>query len=137
MIDSAEEWLVFASQFVPNGRVADRLVAAHRRGVDVQLAYNDPTYWGAVGGIMQRRVLAKQQRRAPELFAAGKLSEASRPLHAKVLASERGAMVGSHNLSEAGIKFGTSEIALFRDSPAFAHATRLLLMQQVEFAETL
>ena len=134
LIDSAKEWLTFSSQFVPNGKVADRLITARNRGVDVRLVYNNPTYWGAIGGIAQQRVLAKQSKRSPELFANGKLPVNSEAMHAKILASEKTGMVGTHNVSDAGVKFGTPEIALFRHSSDFSIAVHNLLSQQVTLA---
>jgi len=130
-IDAAEEWVTFSSQIVPNGRVANHLIAAHERGTNVRLAYSDPSKWGAIAGTMQRYVLAKQRRRAPELFNAGKLPANAPDLHAKILATEKGAMVGTHNLSDAGVAFGTPEIALFRESNEFANAVHLLLASQL------
>jgi phosphatidylserine/phosphatidylglycerophosphate/cardiolipin synthase-like enzyme len=131
-IDAAKDWITFSSQIVPNGRVADHLIAAHERGVDVQLLYSDPTKWGTIAGAMQRYVLAKQRQRAPELFNAGKLPTDAPDLHAKVLATEQGAMVGTHNLSDAGVTFGTPEVALFRESEEFAKAVQLLLLSQLK-----
>jgi phosphatidylserine/phosphatidylglycerophosphate/cardiolipin synthase-like enzyme len=134
-IVEAEDWLFHTNQFVPNGKVAKELIAANRRGVNVQLAYSNPSKWGVAGGALQRLVLAKQQRQAREMFAQGKMSDIAPSMHAKVLASEKGAMIGTHNLSDAGVKFGTPEIALFSNSPGFSLALRTLLMQQIELAE--
>jgi phosphatidylserine/phosphatidylglycerophosphate/cardiolipin synthase-like enzyme len=131
-IDAAKDWIMFSSQIVPNGRVAAHLAAAHKQGVDVRLAYNNPTKWGKIAGTMQRYVLAKQRRRAPEIFDNGKLPANAPDLHAKILATEQGAMVGTHNLSDAGVAFGTPEIALFRESEEFAKAVRLLLLSQLD-----
>lgn len=134
-IDAAEDWLFYSSQLVPNGKVADRLIAAHRRGVDVQLAYNHPSQWGAGGSWLQKIVLAKQRRQAPVLFENGVMSPDAPSVHAKVLASEKGGMIGTHNLSDAGVAYGTPEIALFSRSPDFAYAIRRLVAEQIAVAK--
>jgi hypothetical protein len=41
-------------------------------------------------------------------------------LHAKLIATEKGAIIGSHNYVRTGVQLGTAEIALMRYDTVFA-----------------
>jgi hypothetical protein len=82
--------------------------------------------------LLQKIVLAKQRRRSPAIFTDGVMPSDAPSIHAKVLASEKGGMIATHNLSDAGVAYGTPEIALFSNSEEFAIAVRKLITQQVE-----
>jgi hypothetical protein len=41
-------------------------------------------------------------------------------LHAKLLATEQGAMIGSHNYVVQGVTLGTAEAAILRNDPQFS-----------------
>jgi hypothetical protein len=43
-------------------------------------------------------------------------------LHAKLLATEQGAMIGSHNYVGVGVSFGTAELTLLRYDNQFAQS---------------
>jgi cardiolipin synthase len=118
-IDTAKEWIVYSSQYLPYGTMAQRLLGAHRRGVKVDIYYNHPSLmfwqerWGHYG------LQALERRRLPASFFAH-AHRGPGYLHAKVLATERGAIVGSHNFISAGVNLGTAELALAVQDPEFA-----------------
>lgn len=120
MIDGAENWLMLTCQFYPQGILADRLSAAHQRGVKVNVIYNHPSRHIPLLRLPHALSLIYERlHQPPELFT-GQLPKDHTRLHAKVIATEKGAMIGSHNYVEAGVKFGTAEIALQRHDSAFA-----------------
>jgi hypothetical protein len=75
-------------------------------------------------------IRAEKLHRPRELFAH-QLPKDLKRLHAKLLASEHGAFVGSHNYVTHGVNFGTAEIAIRRYDPAFALGTLEVLKQHL------
>lgn len=125
------ESLFFTSQFVPNGSIAHALLEAYGRVTDVEVLYNSPASWGAIGGIMQKAIYMKQRLVMPESFRNGMLPSGLPAMHAKILANEGEGAIGTHNSSEAGVKFGTPEIMLYRKSPSFVKKLRALIHGQL------
>lgn len=130
LIDSAEEHILITCQYFPNRRIAKHLQAAHDRGVIVKIIFNHssthrfPMNFGVAGALWQER-----QRLSPELFAHI-LPKGHPYLHAKLLATDQGTIIGSHNFVPTGVAFGTAEIALFKKDDIFTkYATSTLLSQ--------
>ena len=119
-IDTAQEWLVMTCQFFPNTLTAQHLAAAVHRGVRVTLYYNHPRHHAPHMRPVQRAVILAEKTRRPSVLFAHQLPKGSQRLHAKLLASERGAIIGSHNYVTHGVNFGTAEIAIRRYDSAFA-----------------
>ncbi|MGH7195647.1 MAG: phospholipase D-like domain-containing protein [Candidatus Saccharimonadales bacterium] len=119
LIDEAEKSLIITCQFFPNSMTAKRLLAAHRRGVKVQIYYNHPSQHGLHRPLHRLVVMPEKLRMPPEFFE-NELPKGANYLHAKLLASEKEAMVGSHNYLRAGVNFGTAETALLSRDPQFA-----------------
>jgi phosphatidylserine/phosphatidylglycerophosphate/cardiolipin synthase-like enzyme len=118
-IDAAKDWIVISSQYFPHGTLARHLLLAHQRGVKVTVYYNHPSQmfwqerWGHAG------IQAFERLRLPrEFFAHGYRGPGY--LHAKVLATEQGAIVGSHNFISIGVNLGTAELAVAVKDPEFA-----------------
>lgn len=130
LIDSADEFITISCQYFPNGIVAKKLQTAHKRGVTVKIIFNstkqhNPFHKIVVGGTLR---LEKLRLSAP-LFA-DMLPPNHHYVHAKLLATDNGTMVGSHNYVPLGVKFGTAEIALLSSDPAFTiHAINALQQQ--------
>lgn len=119
-IDAANEWLVITCQFFPNSKTATRLLAAHRRGVHVKILYNHPyKHSGLQHKVLQSFVHERERLRMPKSFFEHQLHRDNEFIHAKVIASDAGAMVGSHNYVVAGVKFGTAELAFKRKESSF------------------
>ena len=111
LIDEAQESLVITCQYFPGGETAQRLLAAHHRGVKVKIYYSPPASHGfqAPGHWAYNRL--QQRKLPPEFFEHVMPAEAPR-LHAKILMSEKSLLVGSHNYVAAGVNLGTAEIAM-------------------------
>lgn len=130
-IDSAREWLVMTCQYFPNTVTAKHLAAAVHRGVNVTLYYNHPRHHAPHMRPIQRAVILAEKTRQPSILFAHQLPKDLQRLHAKLLASEQGAMLGSHNYVTHGVNFGTAEIAIRRYDATFAHEALDVLRQNL------
>lgn len=120
LIDSAETHLTMTCQFFPNKTTARHLHGAVRRGVDVRLYFNNPRQQNNIKPLAMQFVQWREQLRCPPELFHWQLSKEHPFLHAKLLASEKAAMIGSHNYVVQGIKFGTAETALLSQDKNFA-----------------
>lgn len=118
-IDEAEDWLTITCQYFPSDITAAHLARAVKRGVQVRAYYNHPNKHRGIGRVAQNLILASGRLRLPSQLFAHQLPANHRRIHAKLLASEKGAIIGSHNYISAGVRFGTAEIALVRQNPGF------------------
>ncbi|HTE22225.1 MAG TPA: phospholipase D-like domain-containing protein [Candidatus Limnocylindria bacterium] len=127
LVDAAKREVWITSQFFPNGRMARHLSEAISRGVHVRAFYNSPAKHNPLIAAWQRAVIATAQRAlSPDLFT-NQLPSQSDFLHAKVLATERSVMIGSHNYLDKGVMFGTAEIALQSNDPRLHKQTMDML----------
>lgn len=125
MIDSAEEWIILTCQFFPQGAIAQHLHKAYNRGVDVQIIYNNPRrYSDFFGKTLHTFHKFWSQRRLPKEFFTNELPLTDPYLHAKILATEKGGMIGSHNYVSAGVHLGTTELAMITNNPHFGKKLR-------------
>jgi phosphatidylserine/phosphatidylglycerophosphate/cardiolipin synthase-like enzyme len=129
LIDSAKEFVFLTCQFFPFGRTAAHLAAAHRRGVKVTVAYNHYTCHSWPMSWANRLVMLHERTRRPrELFAHPVLPP--RYLHAKVLATDQGTLIGSNNYVEIGVNLGTAELQmLVRDRDFADNAVAAVIAQ--------
>jgi cardiolipin synthase len=119
LIDSAKQWVLITCQFFPNGITAAALLRAKARGVKVEIIFSHPTIHGPIGSMFHRGNMLRERLRVPADFFEGMLAKEDAKLHAKLLASDQGTMIGSHNYVKAGVSLGTAEIALLSRDPAF------------------
>lgn len=112
LIDSAEQWLVITCQFFPNSITARHLAAAMKRGVKVEVIYAHPRHHGLIGGTGQQISILRERTRVPKELFKHALTRKDPMLHAKLIACDKGVMIGSHNYVTAGVILGTAEIAL-------------------------
>ena len=118
-IDDSQKWLFFTCQYFPGGIVGKHLAQAVARGVQVHVVFSHPSTHGYeqpghyVYNTLQKLCL-------PESLFAHQLPKGLPTLHAKLLANEQGAMLGSHNYTTQGVRLGTAEIALQVHDPAFS-----------------
>ena len=125
MIDDAEKWIILTCQFFPQGAIAQHLKSAYDRGVDVRIIYNHPRrYSDAFGKTLHSLHKFCSQQRLPKQFFTNELSLTDPYLHAKILATEKGGMIGSHNYASAGVHLGTAEIAIHSKDPVFGEKLR-------------
>lgn len=120
LIDEAERRIILTCQYFPNDVTAARLSAAHKRGVKVEIYYNQPEQHTWPHNWLHGAVIGGLKLRLPASFFEHS-QHASQPfLHAKLLASERSVIIGSHNYITAGVRFGTAEVALESHDPSVA-----------------
>jgi phosphatidylserine/phosphatidylglycerophosphate/cardiolipin synthase-like enzyme len=120
MIDQAREKVFLTCQYFPAGLPSQKLLAAHRRGVKVELVYNDPDRHAWPNNWLHKSVAGFEQLRLPKSFFVQTVKPGHNFMHAKLLATEQGALIGSHNYVEAGVKLGTAEIALLTSDTKLA-----------------
>lgn len=121
LIDDAKTELFMTCQYFPNSKTAQRLAAAYKRGVAVTIIYNHASQFPKPDHILQHISATTERLRVPSDLFKHQLPLSSPYIHAKVLASESSAMIGSHNYIPAGVNFGTAEIALLRHDAEFSH----------------
>ena len=120
LIDDAKEWLVISNQYFPNSTTGKHLAAAYKRGVRVSIYYNHPSIHRLGFNTLIHAVVLRERTRQPSAFFAQQLHKKVPYVHAKLLASERSAMIGSHNYLVTGVNLGTAELTLLRHDPEFA-----------------
>lgn len=121
LIDNSNDWLYMTCQYFPGGQTGQHLKAAVERGVKVTLMFSPPSSHKSEWFGHKLYELRERSRLPAELFAH-KLPDSAPLLHAKLIATEQGAIIGSHNYVDQGVRLGTAEIALLRRDPAFAEA---------------
>ena len=122
LIDEARERVFVVCQFFPNDATAERLLAAHQRGVQVEIVYNHASRQPFPHNFLHHLVEVRERWRLPASFFVQAL-RADRPLlHAKLIATEQGMIMGSHNFVSAGVRLGTAEIALKTTDTVFGQA---------------
>lgn len=120
LIDDAREYVAITCQFFPDSRTISHLKRAARRGVRVDLYFNDPAKQdGPTRGAHALHALLGKQLHSKSLHIHT-LAADTPHLHLKLIATEQGAIVGSHNYVNAGVRFGTAEIALLRLDQGFS-----------------
>jgi PLD-like domain len=129
LIDGASERITTSSQFFPNDVTALHLLAAHKRGVQIEIYYNHPRQFGWPHNLLHYSVVGRARSSLPQRF----FEHAQRRnfLHAKVLVTEQAAMIGSHNFVRVGTKLGTAEITLLSYDLEFARQVLATLERQV------
>lgn len=129
-IDDAQEYIVFTCQYFPGGIVAKHLAAAEKRGVNVRILFSHPSAHRFEAGLhyAYNRV---QRARLPRSLFAHQLPKSAPKLHAKLLATESTAILGSHNLVVQGVALGTAEIALVCHDSSFSRSAVAAIEQQI------
>jgi len=120
IIDKAKETIYLACQYFPNSTTLKHLVAAHNRGVKVIIVFNHPAKHKLPFSMLHHLVLLHAKTQSPQSMRSNRLHKELPFLHAKLLATEHATIIGSHNFVQAGVNFGTAEIALLNHNPAFA-----------------
>ena len=120
LIDEAEKSILITCQYFPNSLTAKHLAAAHNRGVEVEVIYAHPSVQGHFGGLGQWVSILRERTRVPAELFQKMIPKSGNPLHAKLVATDKGAIIGSHNYVKAGVLLGTCEIALIRHDADFS-----------------
>jgi phosphatidylserine/phosphatidylglycerophosphate/cardiolipin synthase-like enzyme len=120
LIDAAQKYVYITCQFLPNDITLRHLSAAAARGVDVTIIYNHPDKHVFPHNLLHHSVVQFEKTKHPAYLFVGQLSKKHHYLHAKLLATDQGTIIGSHNYVKAGVAFGTAEIALVSTDPTFS-----------------
>jgi len=131
LIDSAEKSIFFTCQYFPGGRTAQHLLAAHKRGVKVRIVYSHPHAHGQKAPMHHLYNLNERLRLPAEFFSERRPKYAPL-LHAKVIATDKGAIVGSNNYVTQGVWLGTAEIALEYNDPEFSKQLISCMENQIQ-----
>jgi len=136
LIDNAEKSIHFYCQYFPYGTIVKHLVKAYNRGVRVNIIYNHPLKHGLPMSFVHHGVIFKERLGAPSSFFANQLPKYAPYIHAKIIASEKAAIIGSHNLVPAGVKLGTAELALINNSTNFSKKVVVFMNRQLKLYTT-
>jgi phosphatidylserine/phosphatidylglycerophosphate/cardiolipin synthase-like enzyme len=120
LVDQAKQHIFMTCQFFPDDRILRHLQKALDRGVQVDLYFNGPEAQRGPAKLGHRMMLWRAKLKQPEQFFKHQLPAEGRRLHLKLIATEQAAIIGSHNYVNAGIQFGTAELALIRRDPTFS-----------------
>lgn len=131
LIDAAREHITITCQYFPDFVTTRRLRAAHSRGVKVEIYYNKPSKHVWPYSVLHYGVEQTSRRELPKSFFVHVVRENLPYLHAKLIATEQGAIIGSHNYVSAGITLGTAEIALLNTDPEFARQAEKTMIERV------
>ncbi|HSX17413.1 MAG TPA: hypothetical protein VLH86_04930 [Patescibacteria group bacterium] len=134
-VREADEWALLSCQYFPAGEPAKWLTEALARGVQADALFNAPSKHGLISGTWQRLTILGAKMHVPGRLLEGELPSTTPLMHDKVLATNIGGAVGTHNYIDTGVKVGTAEMTLFRRDPAFGHAIANALLRQVGLVE--
>jgi cardiolipin synthase len=131
-IDSARERVFISCQYFPNSVTARHLRAARKRGVAVTIVYNHPdNYYLQIDHLLRHGIMLAERLQNPPAFFQHAVRREDGYLHAKLIASESGAMVGSHNYLTAGVNLGTAELSMRVMDPQFSLEAVLTVLRQL------
>lgn len=131
VIDNADEWLLMTCQYFPNSTTARHLSAALARGVKIKLYFGRPGQHKVMSLGHRLSIWQERSRNPKELFEL-QLTKDQPEIHAKLIATEKEAIIGSHNYVTAGVKLGTAEAAILRRDPKFAGQIAAVMEKQIE-----
>jgi len=112
-INDARHGIILTCQFFPDSRLIEALNRAYLRGVQVQIIYNAPTKHDFPFNIVHGLLVVYMRyikKISPDLFHHQ--IKDKKFLHAKILITDDRVIYGSHNFIYAGVKYGTSELAI-------------------------
>jgi phosphatidylserine/phosphatidylglycerophosphate/cardiolipin synthase-like enzyme len=131
LIKSAREHIFITCQHFPSGAIGRHLLEAHKRGVRIDIYSNHPNKSVWPYNILHYGAVQLAKRQLPKNFFENTLMGPENYLHAKLIATEQGAMVGSHNYLGIGVKFGTAEMTLINHDPDFSREAIDAVMKQM------
>ncbi len=112
LIDEAQEYVFISCQYFPGQVTGQHLLAARRRGAKICIVYGHPDQHDWLNNKLQRLTNMAERWRLPADFFEHIVRHKNGRIHAKLIATEKGAIVGSHNYISAGMRLGTAELAL-------------------------
>ncbi len=133
-IDEAKHWVMMSCQFFPGKPTSEHLAAALNRKAQVDVYYQASRVSLDFLSVPHYVVEFGDKMKYPKQLFAHPVGKNIPRLHAKLIATEQGAMIGSHNYVTQGVGFGTAEIMLFRRDPAFAKEAAAKLKNSLDEA---
>jgi phosphatidylserine/phosphatidylglycerophosphate/cardiolipin synthase-like enzyme len=112
LIDRATQYIYITTQFILHGETMRHLVRAHRRGVKIIVVYKHSSKHTFPNNLMLYGLQVYERLKRPTVYLPHDLYHEQSFLHAKLLITDVGIMVGSHNYSPIGVAVGTAEMAL-------------------------
>jgi phosphatidylserine/phosphatidylglycerophosphate/cardiolipin synthase-like enzyme len=128
-IDDAEESIYITCQYFPGGPTAKHLLAAQKRGANINIVFSGPASHNQPLGHYLYNL--RERSRMPASFFANQLPSTGPKMHAKIIATENGAMLGSHNYVNMGVNLGTAEIALLCNDVDFSQSISLHMQRHI------
>jgi phosphatidylserine/phosphatidylglycerophosphate/cardiolipin synthase-like enzyme len=111
MIQKAQKKIIYASQFVPDGKVLTEIIAAAKRGVEVNVytSHKKSRIFSSLPFNVPYKIFLAKTKQYTQIV----LRHQPNIVHAKLLiVDEKEALFGSHNLVQIGVWLGTEEIAV-------------------------
>lgn len=109
MITEAKERVVFASQFIPDGKLFSEILRASQKGVHITVITSPKEIFMHFPYSIPYKTFLAKTRDNPNI----KLFHQKKKVHAKLLIVDNTtALFGSHNLVFLGVILGTEEIAV-------------------------
>ncbi len=128
LIDESTQWIIFTCQSFPSGKTAKHLAMAVQRGVHVRVIFNGHDK-KQTGGLARKIYQRFSHRGLPRSLFDDELNVTHPYLHAKVLATDIGMIIGSHNMINQGVALGTAEIAIIsHDTAMIIDAAKMALL---------
>lgn len=120
LLERAHERIFMTCQFFPDEPIITALEQAIHRGVAVELVYNHPSKQEQPTQLIHRLLLLSAKMSRQESLFINELPPNHPHLHLKLIATEHGSLIGSHNYVRKGVAFGTAELAMHREDPDFS-----------------
>lgn len=119
-IDGARKNITMTCQFFPGNPTSRHLAEALKRGVKVDIYFQASQLTMDFLSVPHYVVELTDRIKHPKELFANPVGKNVPRLHSKLIATEKGAMIGSHNFVPQGVNFGTAEITLLRRNPEFS-----------------
>lgn len=131
LITGAQKEVFITLQYPPYGLLARALDTLRHANVRLQLLYNAPQRFAGPSRVLMAATSVVMAVRTSSLLAVNTLRGSNKYMHAKVLVVDSMVMVGSHNYVNAGVRFGTAEIAIISSDTTLAQQAMQCIRQQL------
>lgn len=131
LIRDAQKEVFITLQYPPYGVLARALDSLRKTGVVLRLFFNEPKRFTAPTNVLMAATRIVMAVRSSSLIAVNTLRYSKRYMHAKVLVADDNVMIGSHNYVNAGVRFGTAEIAFMSHDAALAEQAKQSIEAQL------
>ena len=130
-ITEAKREVFITLQYPPYGALVATLDRARRRNVACTALFNMPQRFAPPANVLMAATCMVMRVRGRALLALNELRHSRRYMHAKILVADDALIIGSHNFVNAGVRFGTAEIAIMYNNVELASRARQLIARQL------